>query len=286
MSRYLEKGQQALAQENYPLARRFLYGALSENDTPAPDLLLSLGMLHFKQKEWLESQKWLAKYVAHTFDAKVMLLLAQVYLKIGDDKKFKETLLFTLEKEATHLEAHLMLAQYLEEKEQYIEAIGSYFTVINIGGDRFDVCFSLALIYHKLGNLNYALAFMERALALSMNDYKALFNQAVILEELGYTERAIRSYKSSFIANPHYVEGYVNLISIYCRHQQLNKALQIANRGLYQNPDSPLLLYNRGLVHALCKDDLHAQKDLRLCVQKAPDFQEKIKAHPLLCSFI
>lgn len=286
MKDYVSMGKDALDQKNFLLAQSYFEKALKFEKRSSFSLRLYMGILYKELGCFqLAFQYFEEASILDPTRSEPILGIAQIYEKT-ESIHLKPTLLKILENDPTNDLAHLLLAKYYEKKEQLISAIGAYFAVLNLVGDTLDVCFSLSMIYSRLGNLNYSLEFIDRALQIEPHNYKLLFNQGVLLQQLHHSEKAILSYKASLTANPNHIDSYVNLISIYCHYGYFDKALFFANRGISINPMCTLLYFNRAIIYALMSQNQKAKEDISYCLELDSCYQNIIMQHELLSTLI
>jgi tetratricopeptide (TPR) repeat protein len=285
MKDYIQLGKDALDSYDFLNAQKYFNAAL-EKSLDSYELFLFLGILNNYLKHFDVAHMWFDKAInLDSTRSEAFFGKAKIYNSYDDATNLIKYLNLVLKKEPSHDGAHLMLAKYYEKSGNYPAAIGSYFAVINLTGDTFDICFSLSLIYNEINNNAYALEFIDRALRIEPHNYKALFNRGVIFQKMGFPEKACSSYIECFTANPNYIPSYINLSSIYCQYNQVSKAFNIINRGIFQNPETAELIFNRAILNALTNNKDATSEDIESCITLDSNYIDKIKNHDLLKHF-
>src|SRR5262252_507052 len=62
--------------------------------------------------------------------------------------------------------------------------------------------------------------------------------QAVLAFRAGDFDSAIRKYKDILTRDPKFAEAYAGLAHVYLKQENIAEALENANKGIQQNPDS------------------------------------------------
>lgn len=75
-------------------------------------------------------------------------------------------------------------------------AKNAFLTVMDICSDSISVCNNLAVLYWKTGDLETALKYFERALAIDPFDRASVFNLCTVLTELGQSESTVKVLKN------------------------------------------------------------------------------------------
>lgn len=101
---------------------------------------------------------------------------------------------------------------------------------------------------------NYRVARLAQAQgALSASERQQLavdaYNQGVELEQQEQFEQAIKAYRKAIQTNPGLVQAYNNLANLLLRNEQYTETIALYDRALAQEPNSPVLHRNLGLLY-------------------------------------
>lgn len=108
-----------------------------------------------------------------------------------------------------------------------------------------------ALVYSRRGALDDAVASLEKALEQQPDDAGLLFNLGQMLEQAGRTEEARGRLERSLELQPRQPGALSRLAGIVAQHDKdLDKALELVEKGLEMSAEDSLLLYQKALIRA------------------------------------
>lgn len=102
------------------------------------------------------------------------------------------------------------------------------------------------------------------------------------LEGAGKIEESIAEHERALEINPGLVQAHINLISLYGRTKQFDKAEQSYRAALAINPDLPDIHYNFGVLLAGQERFVEAAQAFRSCLQFNPYYAEAHYNYALL----
>jgi predicted O-linked N-acetylglucosamine transferase (SPINDLY family) len=145
--------------------------------------------------------------------------------------------------------AHFSLAQALERRGDWPQAIEHYRQTIEIKPHCVEAHEALAAVLTRLGRFADARRHYEQAAALAPNRHDIQNNLGTVLQELGEVEAAINCYERALTIAPECLEAHVNLAAARMKRRQFDQAAADLERASELHPDSAEI-HNR-LVHAL-----------------------------------
>jgi predicted O-linked N-acetylglucosamine transferase (SPINDLY family) len=145
--------------------------------------------------------------------------------------------------------AHFALAQALERRRDWPQAIEHYRQTIEIKPQCVEAHEALASLHARLGRFADARQHYEQAAAVAPNRHQIHNNLGTVLQELGEVEAAMNCYERALAIAPECLEAHVNLAAARMRCRQFDQAVAGLERSTELHPDSAEI-HNR-LVHAL-----------------------------------
>ncbi|MBF0610190.1 MAG: tetratricopeptide repeat protein [Magnetococcales bacterium] len=109
-------------------------------------------------------------------------------------------------------------------------------------------CYQLAVLFHRRGDNEQALTFMQEAVTLAPGEAVYQRDLGVILKQLGLLEQAIAAYQQALALQPAMVEARCNLGEALrvAGHQQ--EAIAQLSQAVVEAPFLPLAHYNLGVA--------------------------------------
>lgn len=196
-------------------------------------------------------------------------------------KYYKEA----IKKDENYDRAYYYLAHSYDKIGNKKLALENLFKCIEVDEMDFISYNDIGAIYEELGQYNLAKEYFEKSLEINPRYFRALFNMGVIYKDLGDLDRALEYYMSAkeYNQNPYI---YLNMSAIYIEKKDFNGAINILNEGIYFNPDSVNLFYNR----ACSKSNLDRDEDALIDLKRAIDINKEAynwaKKDPDLCNII
>lgn len=151
-----------------------------------------------------------------------------------------------------HVEAHYNLARLLGKQEKWEEAIAMYHEVMTLNPN-------LAEAYNNVGNwlmeqkldVEGALPYFEKAVALKPNDAINRFNLGKALHDLFDLDRAVDHYRRALALKPDYAKAANNLGACLRHMGRIDEAMAQFDRVFEIDPTDVEGLFNTGFIHLL-----------------------------------
>ena len=145
---------------------------------------------------------------------------AMIFLKIGDNKRAKQSLIHLVTKYPENYKGHKMLAEIYENEGGMRKAIDEYVQAIDI---------------HK-------------------RDYDSYYRIAELLANLDKQDEAAQMLNNLLKKKPDYYQATVLLGEILINKEMYKEAANVYLEGIRYNPTSYDLNYNLGLVYTMLND--------------------------------
>jgi len=153
-------------------------------------------------------------------------------------------------------------------------AVEYFEKALAIKPDYTEVNYNLGLTLQELGQLDAAVESYKKALAVNPNYAEAHNNLGVTLKELGQLDSAVECYEKAITTQPDYAEAHNNLGLAFYELDQVDAAVESYKKALAIKPDYAEVNYNLG--NAL--NDLGQLDDAVKSYEKAlaikPDYAE------------
>lgn len=117
---------------------------------------------------------------------------------------------------------------------------------------------NLGVIYETLGLLDQALEQYNAALAVSPGMSKIHNNIAIIHSKKGDMDRSIAEFQKAVEMDPYYPEPYVNMAIIYREQGRLDESMAITEKALAVAPNSSIVKLQAGRLNLLLGDEAKA----------------------------
>ncbi len=160
------------------------------------------------------------------------------------------------------------------------KAISSFQTAVEINPDYYDAYIQLGNI-EAAGRHPVALQYYNNALRLMPNSTEALYNRALLLQNMGDLDNAITNYEGILKIDPSYSDAYFNLGYIQMIYKSDYKsAIKYFTDAIRVNSQYTEAFYNRGLCYEAIGDKQSAIKDFNAALGILPTYKpakEKLK---------
>ena len=130
-------------------------------------------------------------------------------------------------------------AQTLEDADRVPDAIEMYRVALVAGGPRAEVCFRLAELLYRAGDLGAARERYSMAIELDEDYVEARANLACVLTETGETELAVAAFQGALESHPDYPDVHYHLARLLDDQNQPEQAEFHWHRFLELSPNSP-----------------------------------------------
>jgi protein O-GlcNAc transferase len=120
--------------------------------------------------------------------------------------------------------------------------------ILEIQSDNGQILHLLGSIYHKLGNYDLAIAYLESALIYMPDNSDLYYDLGNIFQETEEIDKAIPCYQKAIKLNPNYVDAYNNLGNIFQDTGESDEAITCYQKALQLNPRLEYIYNNLGLI--------------------------------------
>lgn len=103
------------------------------------------------------------------------------------------------------------LAEHLEDVDQFAEAADCYRAALAAGGPRAEICFQLAELLYRMGDLSAARERYFMAIEIDEDYVEARANLGCLLAETGQTDLAIAAFQGALQFHPDYPDAHYHL---------------------------------------------------------------------------
>lgn len=200
----------------------------SQTDPPHPDLLLSIGVLQLRLKNYSAAlDAFLRLNRTNKQSTPAMNGLAMVYLQLGDTTSARDKLAESVEADSTQSDVLMLL------------------------GD----------LSMKANRLPEASVYFSRAIALDGKNHRALNAMAVVNLLANNTDSAFYYSKTAINANPGYPPAWNTSGNVFYRNKDYQKAEADYSMAISLAPDLWKAYYNRALSREMQRNDQGACDD-------------------------
>jgi DNA-binding transcriptional MerR regulator len=130
-------------------------------------------------------------------------------------------------------------AMALEDEEHLAEAAEMYRAALAAGGPRADICFQLAELLYRLGDLAGARERYYMAIEMDEDYVEARANLACVLAELGQTDLALAALEGALKYHPDFPDAHYHLAELLEERGDRGAARPHWERFIELSPDSP-----------------------------------------------
>ncbi len=166
-----------------------------------------------------------------SFFEKINILKAQIYLKMGNNKKAKQILINIASKNEFSYKAHKLLAE----------------------------------IYELEGGMRKAIDEYVLAIEINKKDYNSYYKVAVLLNNLDKKEEASQMLNNLLKIKPDYLEAIDLLGDIYISKDMYKEAVNVYQEALKYTQTDYNIYYNLGIAYTMLNDFQNA----KICYEKA-----------------
>jgi arylsulfatase A-like enzyme/lipopolysaccharide biosynthesis regulator YciM len=175
-----------------------------------------------------------------------------------------------LASDATIVEAHMLLGNFLGKSKRYEEAIAAYREALALDPEHQGATFSLALAYKDSGKTKEAEAGFERARSLDPRASKPLWQLADLWMQSGEFDRAEGALKEALTRKVDRPSFLLKLAECQIEMKRYAEAEATLREALGAKPGMALAHYDLALVH-------EARGDLARAMQ---EYEAELAAHP------
>ncbi len=128
-------------------------------------------------------------------------------------------------------------------------------TAVNEDSCTDDTYYTLAIAYKRLNDINSAIQFYKKTIALNPKHYNALYNIALIYKNSGCIQEALDYCKNALNIKQNDDNLYSLLYSLYLQNNNLTDAVLCLEKAHMLNPKQYLYLYNLGILCSRMNDN-------------------------------
>ena len=128
--------------------------------------------------------------------------------------------------------------------------------------------------YKAIGQLDVAVEYFEKALAIKPDYTEVNYNLGLTLQELGQLDAAVESYKKALAVNPNYAEAHNNLGVTLKELGQLDTAVECYEKAITTQPDYAEAHNNLGLAFYELDQVDAAVESYKKALAIKPDYAE------------
>ena len=136
-------------------------------------------------------------------------------------------------------------SQYENDASTRAQAIDAYHHVLEVEPERVEALINCGILYYEDGNLEKALEYSRRALALDAENALIHFNLGSVLEEAGDLEAARQYLRQAVRLRPGYADAHYNLAFVCDKMHAYAEARQHWQTYVELDPLSPWCHYAR-----------------------------------------
>jgi len=256
-----------------------VFQTLSKNSSTGPvpyqhlfDYVDNRTKLSAHERSQLDLSELNEQIKKHPGQSQDLYLLAETYLKLGEQTKAKEIIAqldqVSGEDYRTQTGVGVLLARY----RLYDDAIQHFQAALKANPDSDDVKFDLANAYFRKGQFQDALATAQTLSPTGQQDDAALALLGDIESHLGHSEKAADIFRSAIARNPDNDQYYLSLTLVQLREDNVVAAEQILQKGLMRIPGSGKIIWGQGLISVMQGNTKQAAERLERAVELMPEW--------------
>jgi protein O-mannosyl-transferase len=185
--------------------------------------------------------------------AGILVFVALSYLTIVQTGIWKNSYSlwsYVIEKEPERVpQAYFSLGIVFGEREQLDTAIAYYDKAIAMDPAYYKAYENRGYIFEKRGQLDKAIDDYNRAIAMKPTRYRPYYNRGFVFWKMGQFDMALADYDKALALNPTYYDAYNNRGVVLAQMGRLEKALADYERAIGLEPSRYEAYYNRGKLY-------------------------------------
>jgi len=195
---------------------------------------------------------------------------SKVYLEEKNYDKARIELKNALQIDNKYAEAYYLMGRLEERDKAFIKAIANYKKSLELDPSHIDSQIKLATIYVIAGTDDYisqAKKILDDVNELDPNNSEAAFVNSTILYKSGGVDQAIKKMVSIIKDDNHLVGGIVMLSNIYISKSRDGEAIELLQKGVYDNPKDVYLLTSLARIQAKNGDLISAENNIKKAIE-------------------
>jgi tetratricopeptide (TPR) repeat protein len=195
-------------------------------------------------------------------DAEAYNSLGNVYLGKEMYPQAEESFQLALATEPDFIRAISGLARLYDRTDRPQEAIEQWERAIALAPEMMELYFQAGFSYYAAGRLDEAIAAWEEAARLQPDFPQAHFQLGIAFEDKGDDQRAIEEYRTTLQINPNYILAGYNLGHLFERLGRIEEAIEEFKRAIEAEPTFGDV-YN-SLAWLYAEQDIHLDEGIQL----------------------
>ncbi len=281
-SLYYERAKLFYDRKNYDRAIEDLASSMKIDSISAIShhLLADVYLDYFQSRKALATMLRAAKLHPSRIPTLLKLCEVQYILKQYDESRKTVNNILKLDRE--NAEAYLMLGLNFKDEEDFVRAVNSFQTAVELDPELVDAWILLGDLYAN-NDAESAISFYDNALTVDPQSIAALHSKAFYLQNKDRLTEAITEYNKIKMIDKSYKDAYLNSGILYMEMDSVDRAFEEFNIMVGVAPDSHLAYYYRGLASASlgkveeAKNDFNSSLNLKRGFQKAQEALERLQ---------
>jgi Tfp pilus assembly protein PilF len=212
-------------------------------------------------------KKWSPIIKSFSIAVGISVFVALSYLTIAQTGIWKNSYnlwSYVIEKEpAAAPQAYFSLGIVFGESGQLDTAIAYYNKAIALNPAYYEAYENRGYIFEKMEQLDKAIDDYNQVIAMKPSRYRAYYNRGAVFGEMGQFDRALVDYDRVIALNPSYYEAYNNRGAVLINTGRLEEARADYNQAIALDPSRYEAYYNLGNVHLKMGQQELARADYR-----------------------
>jgi len=240
--------------KRYADARTMLDALLAANPN-SPDILFQLAVVNMVENKYKDAEATFRKvYDLNPANPRGLLGLTEAYVTEGKTDQAMATLKAESDKAPTRLDLQVAMADMAARTGQFDQAIQYYKKVADslepAAKQRADVMLRMGEAYRRKGDLENAIACLEKARVVYPESIMVLSNLALVLDQAQRWTEAKKVYQVALNLEPNNAVALNNLAYLEAEHGgDLNEAQTLAQRAKQFLPDRPEISDTLGWIY-------------------------------------
>jgi tetratricopeptide (TPR) repeat protein len=256
-----------------------VFQSLSKNSSTGPypfqhlfDYLDNRSRLSSQQRTQLDVSELTAQIQKNPGQPQDLYLLAETYLKLGQDDAAEKTIVQLDQVSANDYRTQAGVGVLLARYHLYDEAILHFKNALRANPDSDDIKFDLADVYFRKRLYRESLDAAQSVSAAGQKDDAYLALAGDIYAHLGDSAKAVQIFQDAIDRNPDNDQYYLSLTLVQLRGDDLDAAQQTLKKGLVRIPSSGKILWGLGVVSVLQGNTTQAAQQLERAVELLPEW--------------
>lgn len=192
------------------------------------ELLYNLGVVYHASGELEKALSYYEQVLSYdSTNPNAINNMAMIYSEKNNWEKAKDLLMRCINKNSYFALAYANLGDILYSENHIKEALYYYDKGLETNPEHIGLCIALAVLYSEIGNTEKAIAELTEVLKKYPESKNLWFTIGNIYNKSNKYDEAIDAYNKVLIMDTSFIPGYQNLMEIYIKKGNVNKALEI-----------------------------------------------------------